>query len=153
LPNLNEAEPDDEELEATVADDSFGMMAEVWATTLPAGSAASGPTPPPASRPLPSGDVPHVEILAGMGAGSAIELTKVEVAIGRSTRAGIRLLDSTVSRRHAVIVFADGCYRLNDCGAANGTFVNGDRIFSHVLEEGDTVVIGRTTLQFRLPPA
>jgi pSer/pThr/pTyr-binding forkhead associated (FHA) protein len=38
---------------------------------------------------------------------------------------------------------------IRDLGSTNGTFVNGDRITSQRLNDGDRVNVGRTTLTYR----
>jgi hypothetical protein len=68
--------------------------------------------------------------------------------IGRSLSAHLRFEDPTVSRRHAVLVTEEEGVRLLDDRSLNGVFVNGERIVSRVLEDGDEVVIGRYRLRF-----
>jgi hypothetical protein len=68
--------------------------------------------------------------------------------IGRSLSAHLRFEDPTVSRRHAVLVTESDGVRVLDDRSLNGVFVNGERIVSRVLEDGDEVVIGRYRLRF-----
>jgi len=68
--------------------------------------------------------------------------------IGRSLSAELRFEDPTVSRRHAVLLVEDEGVRVLDDRSLNGVFVNGDRVVSHVLSEGDEIVIGRYRLRF-----
>lgn len=68
--------------------------------------------------------------------------------IGRSLSAHLRFEDPTVSRRHAVLVTESEGVRLLDDRSLNGVFVNGERIVSRVLADGDEVVIGRYRLRF-----
>jgi hypothetical protein len=68
--------------------------------------------------------------------------------IGRSLSAHLRFEDPTVSRRHAVLVTEPEGIRLLDDRSLNGVFVNGERIVSRVLADGDEVVIGRYRLRF-----
>lgn len=68
--------------------------------------------------------------------------------IGRSLSAHLRFEDPTVSRRHAVLVTEAEGVRLLDDRSLNGVFVNGERTVSHVLADGDEVVIGRYRLRF-----
>jgi len=68
--------------------------------------------------------------------------------IGRSLSAHLRFEDPTVSRRHAVLVTEPEGVRLLDDRSLNGVFVNGERIVSHMLADGDEVVIGRYRLRF-----
>jgi hypothetical protein len=68
--------------------------------------------------------------------------------IGRSLSAHLRFEDPTVSRRHAVLVTESEGVRLLDDRSLNGVFVNGERVVSRLLEDGDEVVIGRYRLRF-----
>ncbi|MBN1487804.1 MAG: protein kinase [Anaerolineae bacterium] len=55
--------------------------------------------------------------------------------------------DSEISRQHARIILNDTYYWIEDLGSANGTFVNGLRIFSpQLLNTGDRIQLGRTIL-------
>ena len=68
--------------------------------------------------------------------------------IGRSLSAELRFEDPTVSRRHAVLVGESDGVRVLDDRSLNGVFVNGERISSQVLRDGDEVLIGRYRLHF-----
>ncbi len=70
--------------------------------------------------------------------------------IGRETGNDIALPYSWVSRKHAMIqVEANGSHNLIDLGSANGTFVNGKRIYTPTaLMAGDVIRIGNTNLSF-----
>jgi predicted nucleic acid-binding Zn-ribbon protein len=68
--------------------------------------------------------------------------------IGRSLSAELRFEDPTVSRRHAVLLVEDEGVRVLDDRSLNGVFVNGDRVVSQLLADGDEIVIGRYRLRF-----
>ena len=53
--------------------------------------------------------------------------------------------DKGVSRRHAKLSIAPGGLLLEDLGSTNGTFVNGERIASQRLQDGDRVTVGRVS--------
>jgi pSer/pThr/pTyr-binding forkhead associated (FHA) protein len=77
-----------------------------------------------------------------------------ELVIGRAVSGEGRLGDEPeLSRRHARLARdADGRLTIEDLGSANGTFVNGVRVRGrHVLELGDSVRVGRTTLEVTAP--
>ncbi|MEO7002103.1 MAG: FHA domain-containing protein [Ktedonobacterales bacterium] len=86
----------------------------------------------------------------GKEPGHVFELRKDRITIGRSRESDIFLEDLAVSRLHTT-VSADGAgrYIVRDENSANGTFVNGQRISEHVLEEGDEVQVGQTMLAFQ----
>ncbi len=69
--------------------------------------------------------------------------------LGRSAAADVVLDEPTVSRRHATIVRDGGRLHLHDDRSANGTFVNGRRITSVELVDGDVLFLGRVTVVFR----
>ncbi len=68
--------------------------------------------------------------------------------IGRSLSAELRFEDPTVSRRHAVLLVEDDGVRVLDDRSLNGVFVNGERVLSQILRDGDEIVIGRYRLRF-----
>lgn len=74
--------------------------------------------------------------------------------LGRDASADITLNDAGISRRHAEIrVTHDGpryAISVRDLGSTNGTFVNGDRVSTRHLEDGDRITVGRTSLVIRL---
>ncbi|HET6551859.1 MAG TPA: FHA domain-containing protein [Solirubrobacter sp.] len=70
------------------------------------------------------------------------------VRIGRSPAAEIVLDDASVSRRHAIVTLRDERTVILDDRSLNGVHVNGARVGEAVLEDGDTIVVGRVTLRF-----
>jgi len=72
--------------------------------------------------------------------------------LGRDNSADVILDDPGISRQHTEIrVTSDGprlVTSIRDLGSTNGTFVNGDRITSRRLADGDRVNVGRTALTF-----
>jgi len=81
-------------------------------------------------------------------------LSAGSMRIGRSLSADLRFEDPTVSRRHAVLVGEPDGVRVLDDRSLNGVFVNEQRISSHVLDDGDEILIGRYRLLFAdLSPA
>lgn len=64
--------------------------------------------------------------------------------IGRNEDCQIRMVHDDVSKRHAVLTKrTDGLVYIEDLKSCNGTFVNGERITSRVLNKGDRVTITR----------
>ncbi len=87
-------------------------------------------------------------VIRGVEQGKRFELDGTEVSIGRGVRNQIRVLDTEMSRQHAMLTYADGAFVLSDRNSSNGTFLNGLQIASHRLANGDQIQIGRTTLLF-----
>lgn len=94
--------------------------------------------------------MPRLLVIKGADEGKQFDLTESSVGIGRDASSKIRLHDTEVSRRHAEFRQQDGGYVLVDSGSANGTFVNNQKITEVVLQAGDQIVIGQTTLVFSL---
>jgi hypothetical protein len=73
--------------------------------------------------------------------------------LGRDETADIVIDDPGVSRRHSEIrVTTDGPHlvtSIRDLNSTNGTFVNGERVSSQRLQDGDRLTIGRTSATFR----
>ena len=51
--------------------------------------------------------------------------------------------------QHARIFPAANGWGVEDLGSTNGTFVNGERVDSEHLRDGDQVTIGRTSMTYR----
>ncbi len=72
-----------------------------------------------------------------------------ELLIGRSRECHIRFQNRKVSSRHARLVSESGRYKLTDLDSKNHTFVNGKRIFSCYLQDGDIISIAYYGIVFR----
>jgi hypothetical protein len=85
--------------------------------------------------------------------GDRYPLLAAITVLGRDNIADIVLDDPGISRAHTEIrVTSDGPHlvaRIRDLGSTNGTFVNGERIASHKLNDGDRVTVGRTAMTYR----
>lgn len=94
----------------------------------------------------------RLEILNGGFEGMTYDLVGEEIVIGRNPTTDITLLDEGISREHAVILYdADAlAYVIEDLQSTNGTKVNGKRIRSAPLNEGDEIQIGQTLFRFVL---
>ena len=82
-------------------------------------------------------------IARGPGIGSRIELSGLEMTVGRSPETAVFLDDITVSRVHATFKRSSTGWQLNDQGSLNGTYVNRDRVDSVELAMGDEIQIGK----------
>ena len=71
--------------------------------------------------------------------------------LGRSADADLRLSDTGVSRVHAEVRLDGGVATVADRGSTNGTSVNGRRVSTAVLHDGDVIELGASTLVFRAP--
>lgn len=69
------------------------------------------------------------------------------IVIGRVSDVDVLLLDEKVSRKHAKVSTQGGQVFIEDLASRNGTFVNGARIRSVELKEGDEILIGSSTIK------
>jgi hypothetical protein len=77
-----------------------------------------------------------------------LKLENEPLHIGRGLAADLRLDDSSVSRRHAILVPRPRGARILDDRSSNGTFVNGRRVQQSELRNGDVIVLGRAVLRY-----
>jgi pSer/pThr/pTyr-binding forkhead associated (FHA) protein len=70
-----------------------------------------------------------------------------QVVIGRSSELDMVLVEDMVSRKHSKITMTAGKITIEDLGSTNGTFVNGEKIKSCRLKEGDRILIGTSILK------
>lgn len=71
--------------------------------------------------------------------------------LGRSEESHVQIAMPGVSRRHAVILAAQGGFVIQDLDSQNGVFINGDRVSEHLLKDGEQIMIGDSTVVYRAP--
>ena len=120
-------------------------------STAPAVSAAPPvvqETPGPAPSPA------ELAAISGPLAGQRFPIPPQGLTIGRLADNDIVLADEPmVSRHHAAIAVEQGRYVLYDRDSANGTWVNEQRIFRHVLAPGDRIQVWQSLFAFTTPGA
>ncbi len=96
-----------------------------------------------------------VEGEGGSGAGSIVlpsgdrfTLTESIITIGRHPDSNLVLADPNVSRNHAEIRPQGDRYVVVDLGSTNGSRVNGVRVDTQVLQDGDELMFGNTRMRF-----
>lgn len=79
-------------------------------------------------------------------------LSADETLIGRNPSTQIRLADESISREHAFVSYDEfeDSWVIEDLQSTNGTKLNGKRIRSASLSDGDLVEVGQTKLKFVL---
>lgn len=99
---------------------------------------------------------PALIFLSGELLAVPIPLEREEVILGRALEADVRINDTKVSRLHArinTIYDAETSrtnYVLTDLDAKNGTYLNGEKINSEILQNGDKITVGKQLLRFEL---
>jgi hypothetical protein len=132
-------ESPDQEPEQAPAPSETRVYRAVQADTEAASAEELGLDPEPAAAP----PTPSVTV-----DGTAHELRKPSMLIGRSKECDIRVSDPNVSRRHAEIRQEGSTYWIVDLGSTNGIAVNGRALKRSQLDEGDRITLGSTELVF-----
>ena len=86
--------------------------------------------------------------------GMVYEVTAEETLIGRNPTTDITLLDEGISREHTIVIYDadEDQYSVEDLQSTNGTKVNGKRVRSSDLNDGDALQIGNTLFAFERDP-
>jgi serine phosphatase RsbU (regulator of sigma subunit) len=85
-----------------------------------------------------------LEVVSPDGARRYVRLTQSPFLIGRGAETGnhLQLSDRRISRNCAAIVLEANKYYIEDRGQRRGLFVNGDKVESRELQDGDVVTFG-----------
>lgn len=84
---------------------------------------------------------PHYLEMEDEGARQRIPLDREQIIIGRADEADIRIPSQRASRHHAIISRQGLEYVIRDNDSRNGVFLNGVKIHSAVLRDGDVLQI------------
>jgi two-component system, cell cycle response regulator len=87
-------------------------------------------------------------VLQGPDIGRQIELGNETVQIGRGEDATVRVESDLISRKHACIQRLGNAYMIQDQGSTNGTFVNGQKVGTRRLSEGDLIKLDKVVLRY-----
>lgn len=133
-------------------------------TSVPEVAPGSGPRAEPGSgtasvphrprvieRGPPNNDLPRLVGLDPPARDRTFALQRGENIIGRLEECDVPILDGSVSRQHARVVFARHRVTVTDLGSSNGVFVNDLRIDMAELAEGDVLRVGNVAFSVRLP--
>ena len=90
-----------------------------------------------------------LDVLEGPNRGRSLLFDRRQLEfLGRAADCGAYCLpeDTDVSRKHAMIDFNPPRCSIRDLGSTNYTFINGKRIHSGDLVEGDVIKLGANTI-------
>ncbi|VDM87493.1 ABC transporter ATP-binding/permease protein [Mycobacterium basiliense] len=116
----------------------------------PTSASTALPIPPPAPHMSPAPATPWpTRTVYVLGADSELAPPVAAAAsIGRAADNDIVVSDVLASRHHAFLTPTHLGIEIRDAHSINGTFVNGIRVGSAILREGDVVTIGNVDLAF-----
>ena len=100
--------------------------------------------------PLSTEQTPSVlEMVQGPDAPRNYELCRAEMVIGRAIDADVSIISTDLSRRHVLLKrAASGQFSVYDLESRNGVYVNGVKIHSAVLHDGDSIQLGSLLFVF-----
>jgi diguanylate cyclase (GGDEF)-like protein len=102
--------------------------------------------PPGTTRTPTNRDQAYLIVLAGSAMGEMFKIALPQTIIGRGQTAHVRMMDDGISREHCEIQVEGDSMILHDLGSTNGTFCRGLRVDRHVLEDGDKILVGSSTV-------
>jgi uncharacterized RDD family membrane protein YckC len=76
------------------------------------------------------------------------ELVDNEVHIGRELDNTLRVADPSVSRHHCVLRRTPGGFEIQDLQSSNGVLLNGSRVQTALLRDGDKLTLGQIQINF-----
>ncbi|MGB9735693.1 MAG: FHA domain-containing protein [bacterium] len=92
----------------------------------------------------------YLDIIDGAQKGTTYEFVSGKVVIGR-TDGDLIIDDPNVSKKHAVIeTWSRDTYFIRDLASTNGTYINGQRITTTKIKNGDIITVGNTRLKLRV---
>ena len=89
-----------------------------------------------------------LRLVSGEGSPAHFPIRGDEVIVGRSPNAGIRIQSAELSRKHLLICKRGQQHLCRDLDSRNGVYLNGVRIHSAVLRDGDTLQLGQSIFTF-----
>ena len=103
--------------------------------------------------------MPRLRFVSTVQGADTIELQEPIITIGRDIENVVSIEDGNISKHHALLIKDGPTYKIFDLHSINGTTVNGKRITTTTLKEGDAVRIGYLDLTYEIaltaptPPA
>jgi hypothetical protein len=79
---------------------------------------------------------------------TTFRIVKPETTVGRDENNDLVLLNDSVSRRHAKIVFNGNAFEIQDLGSSNKVIVNGKFVECELLKNGDIIGLGEVVIYF-----
>ncbi len=96
---------------------------------------------------LPGAVIVRLRVLCGSQREVALVVPEGQVLrVGRAADSALVLLDPSVSRHHAEIVWQDGSLHVRDVGSTNGIFIAKKRVQTAVLKIGERIRFGACEL-------
>ncbi|MCI6585377.1 MAG: FHA domain-containing protein [Mobiluncus porci] len=125
----------------------FGAIGTLAESEPELGKRVLSPADEEAVAALPAGSALLI-VQRGPSAGARFLLDTDRITAGRHPRSDIFLDDVTVSRKHCEFLREGEGFVVRDVGSLNGTYVDRQRVESHLLQSGEEVQIGKFRLAY-----
>ena len=89
-----------------------------------------------------------LEQVKGPGAPAEYELPASDCIVGRSSEATISISSGLISRKHVCLFRDETEVRCEDMKSMNGLYLNGIKVHSAILRDGDTIQLGDVVFIF-----
>ena len=89
-----------------------------------------------------------IEQVKGPGAPAEYELPNTDCVVGRSSEATITINSGLISRKHIRLSRDETEVRCEDMKSMNGVYLNGIKVHSAILRDGDTIQLGDVVFIF-----
>ena len=96
--------------------------------------------------------LPRLIVRDTFGNEREVEISRTPFSLGRQNDNDLVLLDNRISRCHAHILQKGDEYLIEDASSRHGTFVNGERVVSHLLKPGEHALLVGRGIGFRSCP-
>ncbi len=82
-----------------------------------------------------------------------VPIGEAGAGIGRDSCNAVQLAMPEVSKQHAFVQFGDDGWRIRDLNSRNGLLVNGHKVQTAILKDGDRLSVGPYVLVFEIENA
>jgi pSer/pThr/pTyr-binding forkhead associated (FHA) protein len=82
--------------------------------------------------------------------GKVVDLDGGKAVLGRARGCSLRILTDGVSRQHCLLTMVAGRWMVQDLDSSNGTYLNGRRIKTGELRQGDVLQLGKAGPHFEI---
>ena len=125
---------------------------DLVATAPPVALVVAAPNPALTTAPVQAVPAPQEPALPRLWVildGKRYQVNKAQFIIGRgATETDLLIADTNVSRRHAQVVLHQGYFFIQDLGSTNGVRLDGNRVDTRRIDEGDNFEICEHVLTF-----
>ncbi|MGE0456505.1 MAG: ATP-binding protein [Vicinamibacteria bacterium] len=95
--------------------------------------------------------VATLDVVRGEVAEKRFELRPRDHSLGRARGNDITLVEPSVSKSHARLIWEDGRFEVQDLGSTHGVYIDGLRVERAALPDQSQLQLGNVTLSFDLP--